>query len=184
MYMLRPDLDDLVGWLNAEQAVAWLMPDGEVSCWRATMAVDPELVAARSCTGLWFVGSVLTTPSPTGELLQIDDPFAGWLEPLGANGEPRDPPANHNRTCVFRLQPQLAIDPTWGLSRSSLQWIGGHCSILGREPAEHENAWWERLRRHVKKVADPDPTMARQRPWVFPAAGEALRTGIPRSKWS
>lgn len=183
MYMLRPDLDGLVQWLNEEPSVAWLVPDGEVNRWRAVVAVDADLVASRSCTGLWFVESALTTRGPTGDDLHITDPFAGWSEPPGVNGKPRDPPGDHNRTCVFRLEPRIAIDSRWGLSRTALQWIGGQYSAIGRKPAAHEVAWWERLRRHVKAVAEPHPVKSRQRPWVFPAAAEAVRSGVPYSKW-
>lgn len=161
----------------------WLVPDADVNRWKATHAADADVVAAKWSTGLWFVDSPLMTRSSTGRELRIDDPFAGWNEPAGTNGEPRDLPANHLLTSVFRLEQQTAIDPRWGLSRSSLQWIGGHYSIVGEKPAEHEAKWWERLRRHVNKVAQPYPTKVRQRPWVFPAAAEAVENGLHFSKW-
>lgn len=186
MYLLRPDLDDLVDWLNAEAAVAWTVPDGDAGRWRAVKAVDADLVASRWRSGLWFVESVLQTEDATGEAVLVEDPFAGWTEPpIPASGQPRELPGGPTSTWCFRLEQRVAMDPNGGLSRSAFQWIGGHYSILGHKPAAHESAWWQRLRRHVKNVAEPrSGTSARSTAWVFPAAAEAVAGGLPFSKWS
>lgn len=182
MYLLRPDLDGLVEWLNAESAVAWTVPDGGPGRWKAVPTVSSEWVVSKWRSGLWFVDSPLVTGSLAGPGTVVADPFAGWAEAPSAAGIFGELPGGATTTSLFRLEQQVEIDPKWGISRSALQWIGGHHSILGHKPADHEAKWWQRMRRHVKRLAEPR-TVGRQTQWVFPAAAEAVASGVPFSKW-
>lgn len=119
MYLLRPDLDALVEWLNEERAVAWTVPDGGPGRWKAVPTVSPEWVAAKWRSGLWFVDSPLVTRTAAGPETIVADPFAGWVETPSSAGNFGELPGGPDATSVFRLEQQTKIDPQWGMARLS-----------------------------------------------------------------
>lgn len=125
MYLLRPDLDGLVEWLNAETAVAWTVPEGGPGRWKAVPTVSPDWVASKWRTGLWFVDSPLITDTVKGKSVLVEDPFR-WMGggPKRIGGVPGTPrgtehnqqaqarTADRDRSSVGDVQVFVPVD--WG----------------------------------------------------------------------
>ena len=177
MYVTREDAAWLLGVLNADDEIAFLVAAGP-GRWKARRMVD-ELPAGRTMA-LWHIPSgplplVGTTNS------DIPDPFAGWQEQV-TGMDPTVPYfENHAGVVWLTYRPDgLSRGSACGLS--SFQWIGDHYAVIGKPAPETTERWWAGLICKVEAAATLVPRKSLTAPsppeiHAFPAALRLLNDG-------
>ena len=202
MYLLESDIEFLNDWLNQEEGIAFLIPNGHKK-WIAekTHNILDDLrnpskfflrLRSRSAEySLWHVPSgplPLIQPHKGGVTLKlkkedwkyeqvITNPWEGWTEQVtGSN--PNIP--------YFQRHPgiiHLTVIPTdaYTIYISHFGWIGNRYSVLGSEAHPATEQFWKRLRRMVKKVSTQVPRQNqsewRNEIYAFPNALKEIKNG-------
>jgi len=184
IYADREDFEFLIDWLNNEDDIAFIVPNGHKS-WIANKELN-NFSNERLC--LWHVPSG-ALPLLRGDTAQpdgiIENPWGGWTEErTGAN--PNNPYFGSGHPGIIWLNVRYESNEdkdTIGLS--SFGWIGNWYRIIGQAAPAATEKWWQRLRRWVKKssvripregpIDGPDPEI-----WAMKSALEKIKSGVKR----
>ncbi len=181
MYLVAEDARSLIGLLNRDQDVAFLVTDGP-GRWIARNELS-EPSASR--ISLWHIPSgplPLLGERTTEPVGQIGDPWSGWTE-RRQGADSTNPYFGPGHPGVIWLNLRLAardLQSICGLS--SFEWIGNHYSLIGNAAKPATEHWWRKLRRNVQKAARKVPRVRLDSPlpaevYAFPAAYELLKAG-------
>jgi hypothetical protein len=114
----------------------------------------------------------------------VKDPWHGWDETVtSAVGEPWFGP--NNTGIVWLDFNPSSIERPEGIGVSGLSWIGNHFTRIDGPAPASTKAWWERLRRHMKKATRFVPASGsidgpdRDR-YAFPSALARMKAGVWR----
>ena len=201
LYATPADLDMVIQWLNEDDEIAFVMPDGPER-WIARKAISC-IDRARYC--LWHVpsgplpllgdgGAVIREvrgwlatrmgiPMPSRSPRRhvddwIADPWKGWRGSIGAN--PTQPYFGSHPGIIWfnaAIQAEEQVVPM-----SGFEWIGNRYKPLGRGATRATEEWWRRLRRRVANAATrvprggPTSTMPLEI-YALPGALEAFERG-------
>lgn len=188
LYTDKADLAQLVAWLDAEEVIAFIVPDGPRR-WRAVPQLGGPLPDGQICLGHTQSGPLpllhrwlASIPFVPGG--KVRDPFAGWRE-RRTGADPTVPYfGEHPGVYWFRAhtsgkghQGEIGI--------SAFDWTGNRYRPLGDAAPPVAARWWERFRRYVRKHAvyipssgpidGPDPWV-----WAMPSALARIRQGCER----
>ncbi len=180
MYLVADDAAQLSAMLNADEEVAYLVPDGPKR-WKAVLNL-PRPPMGR--TGIWHIpsGPLPLLASDKKGVGQVDDPFSGWIE-LRTGADPTTPyfGAGHPGVIWFNvcLSPKER-DSSGGMS--SFEWIGNRYSLIGNPAKATTELWWKSLRRRIQKAARkvPRQSLSSSFPseiFAYPAALALLEEG-------
>ncbi len=179
MYLLGKDVDEVVGHLDDDEEIAWLVSIDDLH-WRAH-STHPPLVTTRFA--LWHVPSgPIEMQDDRGRVIEVRDPWDGWSA-LPNPHDPRIPNiGNHPGFITIDLD---IFDPTV-IGRSGFGWIGNYFRPIGDKAGPETVQWWKRLRRWVAKRAvrvPPTGPLDGPKPsvWAFPEALAAMRSGANRA---
>ena len=201
MYLLKSDVELLNDWLNNEDEIAFLVPNGSKK-WIAKKQYDiladsnlPNQSSIYQQYSLWHVpsGSLPLLGSNRGfaSLIfnekdsveeKITDPWNGWTEArTGAN--PNRPYFGPGHPGVFQLD--IKLFPDGEIPISGIQWIGNHYKIIGNGADKSTEFFWNKMRRMAKKIATQIPRCndgkGRNEIFAFPNAYEEIKNGRPCS---
>ncbi len=183
LYLDHKDLQLSSQWLSSEEDIALIESAGPGD-WKAVLDFEISK-SGRYC--LFHKNSgplpLLTANSEEADEV-IVDPFKGWSE-RRAGANPSFPYFGAGHPAIYWLN--VRINPGGQIGFSSFEWIGNHYSIIGQPAPEPAKRWWNRLRRWVKKNAERIPRSgsiegAHSEVWAFPAALEAIKSGVPRAR--
>ena len=196
MYLEPADVARLVGHLDEEPEIAWIVRDG--GRWVAKRRLDRQPLP-RMC--LWHIPSgplplfipIPSTQRPGGfgaveHAGLINDPFEGWDDPFrGELEEPRfgSPPGVVWLNLRVKGGPGGRADQA-AIGLSSFEWIGRHYAVLGSSPTLATTRWWRALRKWVAsctvRITNAGPLDGpRREAFAFPVALEEINAGTPRS---
>jgi hypothetical protein len=169
LYVDEVDAADLLGFLNSDADVAFIVADGP-GRWVARRAVD---VAADGwhCLWHWLTGALPLfrgAGKPDGV---VGDPWAGWAEETGG-ADPSQPyfGVGHPGIIWWNLWTRSRRIPD-GIGLASFEWIGNYYRMLGAAADARTEAWWAHLREALKK------RKARRIPRRGPLDGPVQRSG-------
>lgn len=177
MYATQADLHTLLQWLNEDDEIAFVIPDGPER-WIARKAIS-SIDRRRYC--LWHVPSGplpllgpggkdiaevrgwlatrLSIPMPSHSRRRhvsdgwVADPWRGWQGSIGAN--PTQPYfGSHPGIIWFNtgIQTEEQVVPM-----SGFEWIGNRYKPIGQGATEATEKWWRSLRRTIAKAATKVP---------------------------
>jgi hypothetical protein len=182
MYINDSDLDTLVSWLNTEHDIAFIIGDGP-NKWRAVKNLDVRH-DGRYC--LWHCQSgPLPLLHQNETVTAVRDPGAGWTEEItGANSAQPYFGPGHPGIYWLNVQCKGEVNSN-SIGLSSFEWIGNWYKPIGNEAPRVTKAWWDRLKRWVKKHAvqipregdwgGPNPEI-----WAFTSALDEIKNGRSR----
>jgi hypothetical protein len=180
MYLLPEDVPSLLGLLNTDDDIAFLVSNGP-NRWIARQELI-HLPVGR--TGLWHIPSgplPLLDPKPTNQVRSISNPFSGWVEQR-QGADPSTPYfGDHPGTLWLNVRLQgRDMGSICGLS--SFEWIGNYNAAIGRPAPPQTVRWWKALQARVRKRTRRVPRRAlglTEPPeiFAFPAAYRELDAG-------
>jgi hypothetical protein len=176
MYLLDKDVDLLNNWLNIEEEIAFLLPNGyqkwiskrehniakDIGKQKFGNGYDFEIPNYAEYN-LWHIPSgPLPLIDANKRVLKskfeleafdengiVESPWLGWTEIRpGANS--RIPYFGAGHPGVIHLEIKLPDDDEIRLS--SFGWIGNHYKIIGNGAKETTEIFWNKLRRMAKKM--------------------------------
>jgi hypothetical protein len=201
-YALKKDFVWLFDWLNQEEELAFIVPDGP-GRWRA---VNNYSFQGEGDYTFWHVKSgplpLMRGKGKRDE--EIADPWSGWKEEveyggglaavvpgLTTGGRPFFGPTSLG---TFDLSADISVCkkrrhhlklPPSVIGMSHFGWVGNHYSILGHKAHKSTERLWAKLKRAIAKQSVKIP---RQGPldgpakevWALPTAYEKIRAGRTR----
>jgi hypothetical protein len=180
MYLLSEDAPSLLGLLNTDDDIAFLVSDGP----HRWIARQELIHLPVGCMGLWHIPSgplPLLGPKPTNQVSWISNPFSGWVEQRP--GADRSTPyfADHPGTLWLNLHLQ-GRDTGSICGMSSFEWIGNHYAAIGSPAPPQTARWWRALLARVRRRTRRVPRGALGRTGsleisAFPAAYRELEAG-------
>lgn len=183
LYIYGDDADQLLGMLNGDPDIAFLISDGP-SRWKAVAAL-PGLPVGRY--PLWHVPSgalPLLGPAGAEPIDWIEDPWRGWNEQRSGR-DTSNPYFGAGHPGIFWLNlKNEAGGSERQVGLSSFEWIGHRYDVLGIKASADTNKWWKSfgaaIRRKSKKVprgglASPFPPEI----YALPEALRQLELGLP-----
>jgi hypothetical protein len=192
LYIDADDLTQLVAWLNNEEVIAFIVPDGPKR-WRAVRELDG--LPADGRIALWHAASgplplvrsmvLHTLLVPDGK---IRDPFRGWREQR-TGADPTCPyfGAGHPGVYWFDVHTRSRHRGD-GMGLSAFEWIGDRYKCIGHGASAVTRQWWNRLGRYIRRQAvriprkgavdGPGPEI-----WAMPSALGRILEGCARSEW-
>ena len=180
MYLLAEDVPSLLGLLNTDDNIAFLVSDGP-NRWIARRELI-HLPAGRK--SLWHIPSgplPLLYPKPSNQVGSISNPFSGWVEQQP--GADRSTPYFADHPGALWLNLNLQGRDTGSIcGLSSFEWIGNHYAVIGRPAPPQTVRWWKAFQARVRKRTRRVPRGALGRTerleiFAFPAAYRELEAG-------
>lgn len=183
MYMDNQDIAEVLSHLNDDGQMAFIVSSGNGG-WRAVASLS-ELRPGRHC--LWHVpsGPLPLFRGAATEPGLVVNPFAGWVEEK-PGADPAEPYFGAGHPGViwlnFRATTTQPLSGQSEIGLSSFEWIGNHYKAVGSAAKPATEAYWNALRRWVKKKAVKVPRggIAQSTPpeiWAFPEAVDLLKQG-------
>lgn len=188
IYAYGADFDILLEWLNSDDEIAFIVPNGDKR-WIAKARLD---AFEQKRYLLWHVpdGRLPLLSSHRIEATStdwIENPWKGWKE-RRTGADPSIPffgdPPN-----VFSLEVGLrsVVDPAHSIGFTGFGWIGNRYRVLGSAAHPQTEKWWRRLRQRVKKVAVLVPRGGLGGKlldtWAFPTAYQMVQQGTKADTW-
>jgi len=184
-YATRTDADRIRRWINAEDAVAWIVLDareGTTYRWKAVDVIDtiePQDYA------LWHKSSTrINIPARSLDVRDtiVLDPYQGWLQELEEEDE-TTPWFGDSLPGPYQLHfREEGREKPGSLARSGFFWLGDHFRMIGQGASPDARRWWNRLRRWVRKESTAIPwpftqPASRSRAYAFPDAYTLIQSG-------
>jgi hypothetical protein len=178
-YALESDLLTIVGHLNEDPDITYVIPDGP----RRWRAVDRRDRIAAGHYALWHKPSG-APPLPGASDAEPDtpiiDPYAGWEERL-PSAIPLQPFFGSHPSIVWL---HVSSGQPGVVPMSAFGWIGNRYRAIGQGAMPAANKWWQRLQRWIRNQTTTVPRGSLQASGpvdaaAFPAALEQLQNGVP-----
>lgn len=183
MYIDATDAEALLGILNSDSSIAFIVRDGH-GRWRARNSVT-ALHQGRHC--LWHHPSgplPLVQPAALSKD-EIPDPWSGWVD--ATHAEQRETPYfGPGHPGVIWLNVRANNDGTH-INISSFEWIGNHYAALGSSASPLTQKWWKQLNKNIKRLGGvlvprhgPIEGANKGTVWALPSALSRITNGATR----
>ncbi len=189
MYIDETDLEIIRRWLNDNEELAYIIPNGRGN-WIAKEKVDRLLDKKRYA--LWHIlGGDLPLMQEDGSSIPIMDPWKGWHHDMSTDettpyfgpGSPQVIMLGVNIKDYDLDDNKKRFD---ALGMSFFEWIGDHYKIIGRPASKVTQLLWKKIQHFVGKnsikIPRTDDVKSKPEIYAFPGAMQLIKNGMPRLK--